>query len=74
LLDFGSASDALFLHTPNSSNSQFSFKVADLKPTMTLKNKQLNDYINNLEGYKKLYGQAGEGFCLLFKKNVGYPF
>lgn len=74
LLDFDSSSDALFLHAPNPNNSQFPFKVADLKATTTLKNERLNEYINNLEGYEKLYGQAGEGFCLLFKKNVGYPF
>jgi hypothetical protein len=74
LLDFDSSSDALFLHTPNPNNSQFPFKVADLKLTTTLKNEQLNEYINNLKEYEKLYGQAGEGFCLLFKKSVGHPF
>ena len=74
LLDSDSSGDALFLHTPNPNNSQFPFKVADLTPTTTLKNAQLNEYINDLEGYERLYGQASEGFCLLFKKNVGHPF
>lgn len=74
LLDFDSSSDALFLHTPNPANSQFPFKVSDLQLKTTLKNKRLDDYINDLEGYEKLYGQAGEAFCLLFKKNVGQPF
>jgi hypothetical protein len=74
LLDFDSSSDALYLHTPNPNNSQFPFKVADLQLTTTLKNEQLNEYINNLEGYEKLYGQAAEGFCLLLKKKVGQPF
>ncbi len=74
LLDFDSYSDALFLHTPNPNNSQFPFKIADLQLTTTLTNKQLNDYINNLDGYEKLYGQAEEAFCLIFKKNVGQPF
>lgn len=74
LLDFHSSSDALFLHTPNLNNSQFPFKFSDLQLTTTLTNKQLNDYINNLEGYEKLYGKADEAFCLLFKKNVGQPF
>jgi hypothetical protein len=74
LLDFDSSSDALYLHTPNPNNSQFPFKIADLKSITTLKNEQLNEYITNLDGYEKLYGQAYEGFCLLFKKNVGQPF
>jgi hypothetical protein len=74
LLDFDSASDALFLHTPNPNNSQFPFKVSDLKSVSTLRNKQLDDYINSLEGYEKLYGEAGEAFCLIFKKEVGLPF
>lgn len=74
LLDYDSYSDALFLHTPNPNNSQFPFKISDLQLTTTLTNKQLNDYVNNLDGYEKLYGQAGEAFCLLFKKNIGRHF
>ncbi len=74
LLDFHSSSDALFFHTPNPTNSRFTFKVSDLQLTTTLTNCQLNEYIDNLEGYEKLYGQAGEAFCLIFKKNVGLPF
>lgn len=74
LLDFDSYSDALFLHTPNPNNSQFPFKISDLQLTTTLTNKQLNDYINNLDGYEKLYGKAEEAFCLIFKKYVGQPF
>jgi hypothetical protein len=62
------------LHTPNANNSQFPFKISDLKLTTTLTNQDLNDYIKNLDGYEKLYGQAGETFCLIFKKNVGQPF
>jgi len=74
LLDFDSYSDALFLHTPNPNNSQFPFNISDLQLTTSLTNKLLNNYINNLDGYEKLYGQADEAFCLLFKKNVGQPF
>ena len=74
LLDFDSASDALFLHTPNPNNSQFPFEVSELRPTTTLKNKNLNEYIATLNGYEKLYGEADEAFCLLFRKNVGKPF
>ncbi|GAB4021572.1 hypothetical protein GCM10028808_66830 [Spirosoma migulaei] len=74
VLDFDSHSDALFLHTPNPNNSQFPFKVSDLQLTTTLTNKQLNDYINNLDGYEKLYGQAGEAFCLLYRKHAGQSF
>ena len=74
LLDFDSYSDALFLHTPKPNNSQFPFKISDLQLTTTLRNQQLNDYINDLDGYEKLYGQAGEAFCLIFRKYVGQPF
>lgn len=74
LLDFDSSSDALFLHTPNPNNSQFQFKASDLQLKTTLTNKHLDDYINNLKGYEKLYGQAGQAFCLIFKKNVGQAF
>lgn len=68
LLDFNSHSDALFLHKPNPNNSQFPFQVSDLQLTTTLKNQALNDYIDQLTDYKKLYGVADEAFCLLFKK------
>ena len=74
LLDVDSSSDALFLHTPNVNNSQFPFKISELQSTTTLTNKQLDDYINKLDGYEVLYGRAGEAFCLIFKKNVGYSF
>jgi hypothetical protein len=74
LFDFESSVDSLFLHPPKPDNSQFTFKVSDLKPTTTLKNKALNDYIDQLVGYEKLYGEVGEAFCLLYKKNVGQGF
>jgi hypothetical protein len=74
LLDYHSSSDALFLHPPKPDGDQFPFKISDLKLTTTLTNKSLNDYIDHLEGYEKRHGQAGEAFCLIFKKNVGQPF
>lgn len=75
LFDFDSGSDSLFLHTLEPDNKQFTFKVSDLKSNTTLKNKSLNDYIDQFFGYEKLYGEGGnEGFCLIFKKNVGVPF
>lgn len=74
LLDLDSSCDAIFLHTPNPNNNQFQFKISDLQLSTTLTNKQLNDYLNNIEGYEKLYGKADEAFCLIFKKNVGQTF
>ncbi|GGH12138.1 hypothetical protein GCM10011418_11470 [Sphingobacterium alkalisoli] len=74
LLDFASCNDALFLNTPNPNNSQFPFTIADLQSTTTLTNRRLDDYINKLDGYGKLYGQADEAFCLIYKKNVEQPF
>lgn len=74
LLDFDSISDALFLHTVNTNNRQFPFNISDLQLTTTLSNHQLNEYIDNLDGYEKLYGKANEAFCLLFKKDIGKTF
>src|ERR1700754_711946 len=71
LVDYDSRSDTLFLHPPKPNNSQFPFKVSDLKSTTTLTNKSLNDYIDHLVGYEKRYGQAGEAFCLIYKVNIG---
>ncbi len=74
LLDFDSYSDALFLHTPNPNNSQFPFTIDNLKPDSTLINKELIEYIDKLNGFEKLYGQADEAFCLLYKKGIGTDF
>lgn len=74
ILDFHSSNDALFLHTPNPNNSQFPFKVENLSRSTTLTNKDLNAYINRLEGYEKLYGKAREALCLLYIKGIGEGF
>jgi hypothetical protein len=74
ILDFDSASDALFLHTPNPNNTQFPFRVEDLKHESNLNNKALKEYLENLTGFEKLYGKAGESFCLLYKKGIGADF
>jgi len=73
LLDYNSSGDALFLHKPNANNSQFPFKTANLSKTTTLTNNPLNNYLDNLDDYEKMYGKANEAFCLLFKKSVGLP-
>lgn len=74
LLDFDSYSDALYLHTPNPNNSQFPFKIENLKRESTLKNKELNGYINSLGEFEKLYGNAEEAFCILYRKQIGIGF
>jgi hypothetical protein len=71
LLDFDSASDALFLHTPNPNHDNFPYKIKDLSPTSTLTNKELSKYIQSLSGYKILYGKADESYCVIYKDNVG---
>lgn len=71
ILDFDSYSDALFLHTPNPNHNNFPFKIENLTIEPTLTNKDLSDYLNNLKGYEKLYGQANEAFCILYKKDIG---
>lgn len=74
ILDFDSYSDALFLHTPNPNQDNFPWVIKDLSKTSNLTNKALTDYINSLSGYEKLYGQADEAFCLLYKRDIGKPF
>lgn len=74
LFDFDSYSDALFLHTPNPNNSQFPLKIPGLQLNSTLINKQLNDYLNTMDDYEKLYGRSHEAFCLIFRKDVGHSF
>jgi hypothetical protein len=74
ILDFDSYSDALFIHTPNPNGNAFPFKMSDLTSKSNLTNKQLDDYIKDLRGFKILYGKAGENFCLIYKENIGQPF
>jgi len=74
ILDFHSSSDALFLHIPDSNNGQFLFKIEELSAETTLKNKLLNEYLESLDGYEKLYGNSRQGLCLLYRKGVGLPF
>ncbi len=73
LLNTSSSSDALFLNQAESSDNLFSLNKSDLSDQSTLTNKQLNDYIENLKGYKKLYGTAAEPFCLIYKSGIDYP-
>ncbi|MFZ6663047.1 hypothetical protein [Peijinzhouia sedimentorum] len=71
VLDYDSASDALFLHTPNPNKENFPFKYDSLKKKSTLTNQDLNHYLSEIDKYEKFYGTAEESFCVLFKKNIG---
>ncbi|WP_342648576.1 hypothetical protein [Mucilaginibacter sp. CSA2-8R] len=74
LLNTNSRSDALFFNRAIYNCDPFPFKVSDLSEQSTLTNEPLNAYIQNLEGYNKLYGIAAEPFCLIFKSAVCLPF
>jgi len=74
ILDFSSSGDAIFIDRKNSVNENLTFKVEDLSKTSTLTNKALNEYLEKLTGYEKLYGQANEAFCFLYMKNSGNTF
>ena len=71
LLDYESGDDALFLHTPNPTQDNFPWKIKDLSSKNNLTNSDLAEYVNNLSGYKILFGQADENYCVVFKDNVG---
>ncbi len=71
LLDFESYDDALFLHTPNPNHDNFPWKIKDLSTKNNLTNKALAEYVNNLSGYKIVFGQADENYCVIYKDKVG---
>ena len=71
ILDKHSASDSLFLHSPNPNGHKFPITWENISEKCTLKNKNLIDYLNQHNEYEKLYGIADEPFCILFRKNVG---
>ncbi len=50
------------------------WRLSDLSQVSTLINNSLIQYIEDLDGYEKLYGKGNEAFCLLFKKNIGVSF
>ena len=70
--------DAVFLHTTNPNASDFPLTWENISEKCTLKNKDLIEYINQLNEYEKLYGVANEfygvenePFCILLGKNIG---
>ena len=71
ILDNDSSSDAVFLHTSNPNNNDFPLTWENLSEECTLKNKNLTEYVNQLNEYEKLYGIADEPFCILTGKNIG---
>lgn len=71
ILDNDSASDALYLHTPNPNRDNFPWALNKLKSENTLTNQKLIKYLDELDGFEKLYGEADEAFCVVYKKDVG---
>jgi len=71
ILDRDSSSDAVYLHTPNPNASDFPLTWENISEKCTLKNKNLMEYVNQLNEYEKLYGIADEPFCILFGKKIG---
>lgn len=74
ILDYSSHSDALFMHAVDPDNRHFPFKIEDLSYQSTFTNTALHQYINDLQGYEKLYGVTQEAFCLLWSAKAGQPF
>lgn len=71
LYDYESSDDAVFIHTENPNQDNFPYKTV-LTDKCTLNNQQLIKYINQKEGFEKLFGIAdNEGYCLLFKHGIG---
>jgi len=77
IYEYASNSDSLYIHTshPNPHRG-FPLDYTDLSTLDTLANKDLQNYLDNLVGYVKLYrkGEDGcEAHCVLYKSNVGLP-
>jgi hypothetical protein len=71
ILDKSSLYDAVFLHTPNPNDTEFPLTWDNLSQECTLKNDSLVEYLGRLPRYEKLYGVAGEPFCILIAPNTG---
>ena len=78
--DFESHGDSLYIHTSNpNQRAEFPLVYPHLSILDTLSNKELQIYLDDLEGYVKLYGMSedeicrDEAFCILYKNNVGIP-
>lgn len=74
ILDHESYDDALFLHTKNPNADNFPWKCEhELSNKNNLTNPELKKYIDNLIGYKILFGEAEENYCIVTKEGVGIP-
>ena len=73
LYDYDSYNDALYLNTPNPNNCEFPLAFPNLGYESTLTNKLLQKYIDDLQGFEKLYRVEDQPCCYLFKKGIGRP-
>jgi hypothetical protein len=75
--DYASDADSLYFHTPNpNSGSEFPLYFSECATISTLKNKDIQIYLDDLVGYVKLYAKSeydNEAYCILYKNNVGLP-
>lgn len=83
LSEFNSYNDRIYLHTQNHNKSPFPYRQENVSEICNFKNSELMEYINSLNGYKKLFGEAYieddylglvlTRYCLLFKQEFGIP-
>lgn len=77
--DFNSYEDSLYFHTPNPNEANFPHKYASFSLECNLKNTALIAYLNEQQGFKKIYGEYYtegeplERFCALYRDTIGQP-
>lgn len=69
--DRNSAMDAIYLHTPNPDAESFPLVFPELSEQSNFTNHELQQYLDNLSGYRIYYVQADENFCIVFKDTAG---
>lgn len=75
--EFTSQDDALYFHTPNPNDSEFPHTYSNLSLECNFKNQELIMYLEELTGFKTLYGEyftedkPAERFCALCRDDIG---
>ena len=73
LHDTDSSSDAIYIHQENENQNNFPFKIKE-NSFCTLKNKQLRDFLESVQGFIKIFPKPEperEGVCFLYKQGTG---
>ncbi|QNF34635.1 hypothetical protein HUW51_18580 [Adhaeribacter swui] len=72
--DYDSSDDAVYIHTSNPNQNNFPLSV-EAATVSNLKNHHLQNYLDSLSSFEKIYCQSlEENYCIVFKNNIGQEF